>query len=140
MSNIVTKTKIVDGPKSAVVHIYLESDGQEGELDNYVLLDPVADFGLSTDHQLTVTQVWYSLVWFDVLMKFSALSNYPSWMLPRVSDSNYLDFRYFGGLKDRATAEHTGQLLISTTGFAPQGSIGTLVVEVKKNLRNQPNT
>jgi len=130
MSNIV-KTLISDGPSKAIITVYLESDGVEGELTNYVLLDPEVDFTPPAD-QMSILQVWCSLSWFDALLSFDDLVPFPSWLLTRDA-SNYHDLRYFGGIKDRSGIDHTGKLLLSTIGFDVIGSTGTLVIELKKN-------
>ena len=133
MSAIV-KTKISDGPSKAVYQFYLES-GVQGELENEVLLDPTLDFDppLTDKDQITINQIWYSFSWFDALLTFDALEKFPSWVLTRDSE-NYFDFRYFGGLKDRSGIDSTGKLFLTTTGFAPIGSTGTIIIEVKKDF------
>lgn len=126
------------------MHFYLESDGLEGEMVDRILLDPYIDVNKAPSYRvelrgnklwsgkLTITQIWWANVWFDVQLKYRALENVPIWTLPRDS-MNYIDFRYFGGLKDRSEAESTGQLLVSTNGFAPAGSNGTMVMEFRKD-------
>lgn len=131
MSHKIVKTLLSDGPQKAIVSYYFESDGVEGELSNYVLIDPVVDFFKPAD-QLSIQQVWYSFSWFDALLTFDDVVPYPSWELTRDAE-NYFDFRYFGGLKDRSGIDHTGKLFITTNGFTPSGSLGTLIVEVKKD-------
>lgn len=133
MSNIIVKTILMDGPKKAVISLYLESDGVEGELTNYVVVDPVVDLIQATQNNtLTVNQVWYGFSWFNATLTFDDLVPYPSWQLPR-DTGGYYDFRYFGGIKDRSGIDHTGKLYLTTDGFAPAGSRGTLVIEVKKD-------
>ena len=141
MANIVIKTPIVHGSKTLVYHFYLESDGNEGELVNYPLIDPAVDFPddpAFKDIRPIVTQIWHSFSWFDGLLAFDDLVPAPSWNLPRDGD-NYTDLRYFGGLKDRfidpkdkKSSERTGKILLTTTDFAPLGSIGTLIIELRK--------
>jgi len=130
----ITKVKISDGPSKSIYQFYFESNGVDGELENELLIDPTVDFtpALSSKEQITINQIWYGFSWFDVLLTFDALEQFPSWVLPRDA-STYVDFRYFGGLKDRSGAESTGKLYISTDGYAPAGSKGTMIVEFKKN-------
>jgi hypothetical protein len=133
MSNTVVKQILSEGASKLVLYVYLESDGSEGEFTNYVLLDPAVDLTpplLST--QLTVLQVWYNFSWFDATLSFDDLTPYPNWTFTRDADG-YKDFRYFGGLKDRAGIDHTSKLLLSTRDFAPLGSKGNIVIELKKN-------
>lgn len=131
MSNIVIKQILQNGPKNALIYVYMKSDGTEGELTNYVLLDP-SDLQMDSSTQFTVTQIWHAFSWFDAMLSFDDLVPYPSWNLTRDQDA-YTDLRYFGGLKDQSGIDHTSKLLITTSGFAPDGSVGTLIVELKKN-------
>ena len=137
MSHIITVTNMIDGPKKALFHVYLESDGVESELSNRVLLDSKTDFVNSDESsnnivRMSILQVWYSFSWFDGLLKFDDIEPYPSWALTRDA-TGYHDLRYFGGLKDRGTVDGQGKLLLSTNGFSTPGSIGTMVIEVKKD-------
>lgn len=137
MAHIINKQFLLDGPKNAILQVYLESDGVQSELSNFVLIDPTVDFADSATSapntiKLAVRQVWYNLSWFDALLSFeNTPANIPSWVLPRDS-ANYADFRYFGGLKDMSNLDGTGRLLLSTSGFQPAGMIGSLVIEVAK--------
>lgn len=130
MSNIV-KTKLNDGPSKIILSVFMQSDGVEGELTDYVLLDPQEDCTPPAD-QLSILQVWYSFSWFDALLSFDDLVDFPSWNLTRDTDG-YFDFRYFSGIKDRSGIDHTGKLLISTRDFAPLDTIGTMIIELRKN-------
>ena len=145
MANHVLKTVIQNGTKSLILHVYLESDGTYGELTNYVLVDPQVDYPEFAEGKErlnvrpVVSQIWYSFSWFDALLSFDDLVPAPSWNLPRDA-CNYVDFRYFGGISDRfldpktkAGSDRTGKILISTRGFSPLGSIGTMVLELRKN-------
>jgi hypothetical protein len=146
VANNIIKTIINNGSKSIVFFVYMESDGNEGELVNYPIIDPAKDYVDENGNQLAgskdirpvVTQVWHSFSWFDALLSFDALTPAPSWFLARDA-SNYVDLRYFGGLKERFTipqdkfsSDRTGKLLITTSGFAPLGSMGTMVIELRK--------
>lgn len=150
MSNIVKKTVLQNGTKSIIAHYYFESDGVEGELINRVLIDmqnPTDEprinfdtFPYDPNVRLTLSQAWWSFAWFDGVLGYTdpTMIAAPFWVLPRDS-SNYMDFRYFGGIIDR-TISGIGQqdqpwsgVSISTNGFAPLGSSGTLVLEFRKN-------
>ena len=143
MANRILKTILQNGSKSIIFHIYMESDGNEGELVNYPLIDPAVDFpNDDSSHQgrprPVVRQMWHSFGWFDGLISFDDLVPTPSWLLARDGD-NYTDLRFFGGIKDRyvdpndsLSSDRTGKVLITTTDFAPQGSKGTLVIELWK--------
>jgi hypothetical protein len=133
MANKITKRVISEGSNKLVVSITIEGDG-EGELANYPVLDPTVDFtpNLESYHQVSIMQVWFSSVWFDVSLGFDALVPTKSWVLARDA-GNYHDFRYFGGLKDFSGTDHNGKLLLNTNGFDTPGSVGTIVLELKKN-------
>ncbi len=135
MTNKVIKTKLRDSARAAIFHFYLESDGIAGELSNYTLIDPVTDFAvpLTADNHLTITQLWYSQLGFDAVLKFDALEDLFVWAIPRAADNNHVDFRYFGGIKDRTTADSTGKLVMSTVDFAQAGRSGVLIIEVNKD-------
>lgn len=135
MTNKVVKTKFRDSTRGAIFHFYLESDGLSGELTNYTLIDPAADFAkaLSAGQHLTVTQMWSSVAGFDCTFKYDALEDVAIWVAPRAPAPSYADFRYFGGLKDRSGADPTGKLTLTTSGFANTGSVGVLTIEVVKD-------
>src|ERR1035437_7893370 len=116
MTTKVTPTIINEGPSKLIVHLLIESDGTDGELTNYSVLDPQVDFtpNLTSDTQLTIMQLWINNIWFDVLFRFNALNPLTAWSSSRDPGDNYVDFSYFGGLKDRSTTDHDGKVLIST--------------------------
>lgn len=141
MANKILKTILQNGSKSLLLHIYLESDGNEGELVNYPIFDPRTDLdeGVAIRYaRPTVRQIWHSFAWFDGLLSFDDLIPSPSWVLHRDAAS-YTDLRYFGGIKerytepkDKASSDRTGRVLLSTNDFAPLGSQGTMVLEIWK--------
>lgn len=146
MSNHVTRTILNNGSKTLLLHVYLESNGSDGELSNYVIADPELYDSVFTDKiiqpnmKLTLTQAWYSFNWFDSVISFDDLNPVPCWLFPQASH-NYIDFRYFGGLANRlinpdtaTSTDRTGKILLSTNGFAPAGSVGTMVLEIRKSL------
>lgn len=145
MSNTIIKTVLNSGSKSILLHVYMESDGSEGELKDYPLIDrtiydPSSKSYIQPNMKLTVSQIWNSFSWFDALLSFGNLVPAPSWLLARDSN-NYIDFRHFGGIADRLidpntseSTERTGKILISTNGFAPLGSMGTMILEIKRDL------
>ena len=141
MANTILKTILQNGTKSMIIQIYLESDGNEGELINYPIVDPDVDYPEdkgSRNPRPVVRQIWSSLAWFDVLLSFDNLIPAPSWLLQR-DGPQYTDLRFFGGLKERyeepdnkEASDRTGKVLITTTDFAPEGSRGTLILEIWK--------
>jgi hypothetical protein len=130
------KTVLNESEKNIVVHFYIEGEQNDNELVNFVLLDPATDFAPPQQNlKPTILQIWRSLSWFDLLLKFedSVPEGVAAWVLTR-DTHNYDDFRYFGGLKDRGSELDggSGKLLASTNGFIP-GSVGTFVIAFKKD-------
>ena len=55
------------------------------------------------------------------------------WVLP-VNAGNYVDFKKYGGLRDRSNSlDGTGKLLLSTTGLQDVGDEGSLVIKLRKH-------
>lgn len=149
MSNKVVRTILANGTKTAQFHYYFESDGVEGELKNYILWDtqqsydtPQTNFDiLPADPYvlLRLSQAWWSFSWFDGALTYNDTNPTPFWILAR-DNSNYMDFRYFDGLADRVQSGIAqqdwpfSQVMFSTNGFAPAGSVGTLVLEFRKTV------
>lgn len=149
MSNKVTKTILMNGTKSVIAQYYFESDGVAGELQNYILIDtqtlqdePREDFsGYSPQPTVTLrlSQVWWGFSWFDGMLSYTDPTGpSPFWVLPR-DNTNYMDFRYFDGIPDGVIMgiaqqdQAWTQVAFSTNGFAPAGSVGTMVVEFRKS-------
>lgn len=130
MANTVTITKLVDGPRSAVFHVYIKGDGS-GELTDQVLIDPATDLS-PTDTALTVEEIWYDCVGFDSMLEFDATADTPIWKIPAASSSNYIDFRSFGGIKDRSGAGATGKIQITTAGLGAATDEGTIIIKVRR--------
>lgn len=146
MPNIVNSTIISEGTSKAIIHFYLESDGNEGEFTNRVLWDPAVDFNVLGAQQrnqidgslvpakVTILQVWFALSWFDATLSFNGVTPLPKIVLARDADFN-MDLRGFAGIADLVPYENMsdGKLLISTKDFAPLGSNGMIVLELRKN-------
>ena len=130
MSTII-KTLLSDGPSKTVLSVYMQSDGVEGELVNYLLIDPQIDIAVPAK-AFTILQVWYSFGWFDGLLTFDDVVPMPAWNLSRDGEG-YFDFRYFGGLADRSGIDSTGKIFLTTSGFSIPGSTGTLILELRKH-------
>lgn len=132
----VTITKVVEGDSHLVARFDFLSDGVTGELDKYVILSP-SDLIPPRKNNATafrIVQVWYGLARFDIVFGYGTLTPRPCWTLARDCDS-HTDFRCFGGIMDYATAPPSdvdGKLWVTTIGFAPVGSSGTVVLELRK--------
>lgn len=133
----VTVKKIVEGPSQLLLRVDLLSDGT-GELKNQPILSPSDLVPPKTNNipAFRIMQIWYGMVWFDVTFKTGTITPAVLWTLARDCDS-YVDFRHFGGLIDPVVytlplAVDTGILTISTNGFLPIGSAGSIVLEIVK--------
>lgn len=132
-------TKIVgQGDANFILHVSLESDGVSGELEDYVLLDPT-EFtpALPASPAVRIMTIWYSTVWFDIVLKYGGLAPRAVWTLARDGPGKF-DFTKIGGLSDYSTdppSDRDGKLLISTSDFGTPGAIGHLVIAVKKSRK-----
>lgn len=129
-----TISKIQDGIKNAVVHVFLRGDGS-GDLNGQVIIDPAVDFdpSLPAIPELRITELWYDFIGFDGYLFFDDLvTGTPVWSMSG-GQANHPDFSCFGGLTDRSDAlDGTGKLKLTTIGLG-EGDVGTLVVYVKKS-------
>ncbi len=134
MANTATVTTLVDGPRSAVFHVYMESDGASGELVDFVIADPTALYPTEKARpSFTIEEVWHSFTGFDAKLEFDSVVDTPIWVLSQQT-GNIQCFNKFGGLKDRSNSlDGSGKLLLSTTGFTSAGDMGSLVIQVRKN-------
>jgi len=133
----VTVRKIVEGSSHLVLRVDMLSDGT-GELEDYVILSP-SDLNPVMPNSIPafrIMQLWYGLSLFDVTFKAGTVIPTTLWTAVKDADS-HTDFRSFGGLIDVGVysvppSDDNGKLTVSTKGFALAGSIGTLVLELRK--------
>ena len=133
----ITTIKVAEGESSLIIRVNLLSDGS-GELVNVPFLSP-SDFVPSRANNrpaFRIMQMWYGAVWFDFTLSVNSTFPVPLWTVARDCDS-HIDFRSFGGLLDQNVyavppAVDDGVLLLSTNGFAPAGSQGTVVLQLTK--------
>ena len=130
-----TTTILING-ETSLVRVDLLSDGS-GELTNFVFLKPTDLLPTSTNTKpmFRIMQMWYSMVWFDVTIGGGTLQPGPLWTIARDTTS-HIDFRSFGGIVDLQYApalDDNGELWMSTNGFTTAGSIGNIILEVRKN-------
>jgi len=126
-------TKIIDGPRNAVVHVSISGDGS-GDLADEIIIDPAAfQIPLPPVPALKITEVWYDLSGFNAFLEFDYLtSDTPIWTMSG-GQGNYVNFDYFGGLSDRSNElDGTGQIKLTTTGLTA-GAFGTLILSIKKS-------
>jgi hypothetical protein len=135
MANSVSITKILDGQRSAVFHVFIKSDGASGDLSDEVLIDPAVDFDPSPGGRpsITIDSLWYDLAGFDGYLEFDyLLSDTAVWSLSG-GNGIRMDFCEFGGLKDRSNSlDGTGKLMLTTRGLSA-GDTGTIILKVRKD-------
>jgi hypothetical protein len=136
MANTVTVTKLQDGERHAIFHVFIKSDGSSGDMVDQVIIDPAIDFdpALPLKPCMTVCELWYDLSGFDARLDFSYLtSDTPAWTLS-AGNGVHMDFTPFAGLKDRSgSLDGTGKLMVSTNGLTAAGDNGTIVIKVRKD-------
>lgn len=136
MANTVSITKLLDGPRSAIFHIFIKSDGVSGDMTDEVLIDPATSFdpALRAKPTLTIDQLWYDLSGFDARLEFDYLVDDTAAWTMSGGNGIHMDFGCFGGLKDRSNVlDGTGKLMITTNGLAAAGDCGTIVIKVRKD-------
>lgn len=127
-------TLLNDGPRNVVCHVYIEGSAL-GDLTDEVLIDPAADLdpAMPSRPGLTLQEVICDLIGFDALLEFDELaSDRPLWT---ITGDQYVhaDFRSFGGLKDRSSAnDGSGKLMLTTSGLAA-GDKGTIILWLRKD-------
>lgn len=134
MANTVNIVKLMDGPRQAIFHVYIESDGSSGEITDLVLIDPTQ---LSPTTKgvpsLTIEEIWHSFAGFNAKLEYDSLVDTPVWVLTENNDHKTC-LKEFGGLKDRSNLlDGTGKLLLTTVGFSSAGDMGSLVIQVRKD-------
>lgn len=136
MANKVSITKLLDGERSAIFHVYIQSDGVTGDMTDQVLIDPATSFDpdLAAKPCLTITELWYDLSGFDARLEFDYLvEDTAAWTLSG-GNGIHMDFNCFGGLKDRSNVlDGTGKLMITTNGLTAAGDNGTIIIKVRKD-------
>lgn len=127
-------TTILDGPKWSVVQVNIRGNGEEGDLDSEVIVDP-ATFAspLANKPTLTISRLWYDLSGFDGVLSFEYLADDTmAWSMTGDQPTD-MCFDDFGGIKDRSnTLDGTGRLMLTTRGLGI-GETGTIILKLKKN-------
>jgi hypothetical protein len=130
----ITITKILDGARNAVFHIFLMGDGS-GDLSSEIIIDPAADFDppLPAKPELRITKLWYDFVGFTGYLTYDYLtSNTPIWSMSS-GQCNQPDFGFFGGITDRSNAlDGLGKIKLTTSGL-DDGDFGALIIGANKS-------
>lgn len=135
MAHTANITKLLDGDRSAVVHIFIQGDGQSADFSKLTLIDPNVDLcpKLGRRPCLTITEIWYDLGGFDAKLEFDYLNDETGvWALTQ-SNGNHLCFDSIGGIKDRSPVDGTGKLMLSTFGLLSASACGSIIIKVRKD-------
>lgn len=135
MAHTVEHTVLLDGPRHAIIHFYLKSDGLSPDLSKVALIDPNTDLSppMSKDPALIVEEIMYDFAGFDACIQFDSglIEDNYIWVLPEGA-SAHVDFTPYGGFKDRSGLDGTGKLTISTFGLLSIGDQGSMIIKVRK--------
>ena len=134
----VTTTKLVEGPSVVVVKVDLLNNDNTVELEDLVFFSP-SDLNPPLPNSkpaFRIMQVWYDVSSFDFTIKSGSVTPFTFWTFAKYAQ-NHIDFRSFGGLTDPTThavppADVSGKLTIATKGFSPAGSVGSIILEIRK--------
>lgn len=135
MANTVDITKIIDGEKWAIFHVYVRGDGATGDVSKQVIIDPALICPKQKRKPMfSITEIWSSLSGFDARIEFDYLNDETGmWAIPRGNPS-HMCFDSFGGLKDRSpTLDGSGKLMLSTSGLLSADCCGTVIIKVRKD-------
>ena len=135
MAHTVAVTKLLEGPRHVVLHVYFKSDGISSDLNKVTLIDPHSDDlikPLLKGPGLVVEEIVYDFAGFDASLQFDSglINDNYIWVLPEGS-SERVDFRPFGGFKDRSGKDGTGKLTITTFGLLSIGDQGSMIVKLR---------
>jgi hypothetical protein len=136
MANTANITKIVDGDRIAVFHVFIRGDGASGDFSKQVLIDPSTDLCPSPGRKpsLTIMELWTSLSGFSAILEFDYLNDETgAWAIP-ADHSEQICFDNFSGIKDRSNPlDGTGKLMLTTFGLLDASDCGTLIIKVRKD-------
>lgn len=129
MANTIQTTTLLNGERNIVVLVNLASDGSEGDETNTVLIDRSA-YGDGTE---TVVEKIEGLVsGFSAALSFDATADLTFVRLP---DGDWVrhDWCCIGGVSsNKAGAGATGDILLTTSGFAAAGDVATFIIHMRK--------
>lgn len=128
MANTVDIQTLVDGPRNLVLKIYLESDGAAGELSAQTIVDVSTYSGAPSE--VKIKRIQSDLTGFSASLLWDATTNEEIVNLSEGEGER--DYCKFGGLINNAGAGKTGDILLTTEGFAAAGDRGSIVLEMAK--------
>lgn len=132
MANTVNVTIMEKGPRNLFLHVYLQSDGVSGDLNKYVLIDPVADLGFNITARFELRRIDYNYSGFDSVIEFDSGGVTPTfkWVLTEGANAP-VDFDFCGGVRDTSGLDGTGKLMLTTTGFNNSADSGSMIIKLR---------
>ena len=130
MANIVTITKVNQGPANVILHVYIASDGAAGELVDEVLIDPVS-IGLAANSRFAIEDIKYNFMGFGARIEFDTglVDDKMIWVLGE--NNSHANFKDINGLYDRSALDGTGKVQLTTSGFTSAGDQGSMVICIR---------
>lgn len=124
MSNTINKQTIIDGERNVVVNVYMASDGSTGDVTDSILIDFSALSGSATT--VKIERIEASITGFSAVLEFDGSTDMP---FLHIADGQPIDFDWskISGLPNNAVAP-TGDITITTTGFATTGDNGSITI------------
>lgn len=137
MAHTINVTKLLDGPRHVIVHVYLKSDGISSDLKDVILVDPNTDDvepKIGSKPSFVVEEIMYDFAGFDATVKFDSglINDNYVWVLPEGAVCR-VDFTPYGGFKDRSGLDGTGSLMIDTFGLLSVGDQGSILIKLRKS-------
>ena len=141
MANTVNITVIENGERNALVHVYLRSDGQTGELSSVTLIDPYAlpasgtpgALGMTRGARLRLGRIEYNYSGFDAVLSFGSGTIPPNYKWVMTEGANCpVDFSRWSWVFDNSGLDGNEKVQISTTGFTNSNDQGSMLIQVIK--------
>lgn len=132
MANLVKVNLIENGPRNVHLHVFLQADGAEGELLNYVLINP-RDLGMRNGERLRLARIEYNFSGFDARLEFNSgtIPQNFKWVMTEGANAP-VDFLQWGLILDNSGPDGSGALMINTIGFTNSNDQGSLLVRLIK--------
>lgn len=128
MANTVDIQTIRDDARNLVIRVYLASDGATGDLAATTL---VTASGLNgVPDTLKLVRVHSAITGFQAKLLWDATTD--DELIHLSADAIEADFCHFGGIPNPKSTGSTGNVNITTTGFAAAGDEGYFVLEFQK--------
>lgn len=142
MANVVNIQLLENGPRNAMIAVYMRSDGATGDLASYPLLVPAAavaanpyagGLGMDKNARLRLGRVEYNFSGFDAVLSFGSGTIPPNYKWVLTEGANCpVDFTCWTNLFDNSGMDGTEILAISTTGFTNSNDQGSILIQVIK--------